>query len=62
MWGRRGGLQMESFTAYAVQEGQLVYFVISKFVVSFGMIVLPRIFSISYFLPEMVLDLGVDCE
>ena len=62
MWGRKGGLQTESFMAYALQKGQLVDFVISNVVVSFGMIMLPCVFSISYLLPETVLDLGVDHE
>ena len=51
---------MESLTAYALQEGQLVDFVVSNVAVSFDMITLPHIFSISYLLP--VLDLVVDCE
>ena len=62
MWGRRGGLQTESLTAYTLQEGQLVDFVISNVAVSFDMIVLPRIFSISYLLLETVLDFVVDRE
>ena len=60
--GRRGGLQTESLTTYAFQEGQLVEFVVSKVAVSFGMIVLPRVFSVSYLLAETFLDLGVDGE
>ena len=62
MWGRKGGLQTESFTAYALQKGQLVDFVISNVAVSLGTIMLPCIFSISYLIPEMVLELGVDHE
>ena len=51
---------MESLTAYTLQEGQLIDFVVSNVAVSFDMIALPRIFSISYLLP--VLDLVVDRE
>ena len=62
VWCRRGCLQTESLTTYAFQEGQLVEFVVSKVAVSIGMIVLPRVFSISYLLTETLLDLGVDGE
>ena len=60
MWGRRGGLQTERLMAYTLQEGQLVDFVIPNVTVSFDIIMLPHIFSISYLLLEMVLDLVVD--
>ena len=62
MWGRKGGLQTESFTAYALQKGQLVDFVISNVAVPLGITMLPCVFSISYLLPETVLELGVDRE
>ena len=60
--GRWGCLQTESLTTYAFQKRQLVEFIVSKVAVSFGMIVLPRVFSISYLLAKTFLDLGVDGE
>ena len=62
MWGRKGGLQTESFTAYILQKRQLVDFIVSNVMVSLGTIMLPQVFSICYLLLEMVLELGVDRE
>lgn len=62
MRSRGGALQTESLTTYALQEGQLVEFVVLKVAVSFGMIALPCVFGIFYLLAEAVLDLGVERE